>query len=94
MAGTRKLGKFNLGRQSAFESGTRRLEKFDLPALRPPIVTPVAEMAPAVLAAARRTIPPAPTVEIDEPAPLPLSIRTIDREPGVEQLRLRKRSQQ
>ena len=58
MAGTRKIGKFELGRQTAFQSGTRRMEKLDVPAAAAVIVTPVAEMTPANLAAARRSIAP------------------------------------
>jgi len=54
MSGTRKLERFDLERPAAFQSGTRRLDKF-----APPhesslsIPTPVAEISPAVLAAAR-----------------------------------------
>ena len=91
MSGTRKLEKFDLDRPAAFRSGTRRLEKFEPPP--PPslsIRTPVAEISPAVLAAARPSFAPAEELVVIAPDPEPpRSARCADREPGVEQLRTR-----
>lgn len=78
MSGTRKLGKYELGRQTAFQSGTRRLEKFEAPGIRP-ITTPIEEISPAVLAAARRSI--APAAPVDEPptvAVAKVEVRTVE----------------
>ena len=53
MSGTRKLEKFDVERAVAFQSGTRTLEKFEPPQrLSLSIPTPVAELSPAILAAA------------------------------------------
>jgi hypothetical protein len=62
-------------------SGTKKLEAFELPSggrLSKPIITPLAEVSPATLAEARKSVVP----------PEPLS-RAADREPKVEQLRTR-----
>lgn len=86
-------------------AGTRKLERFELtaaPGAAPArarmisITTPVAEIATATLAAARRSIPPPPTVETqpeerfgaEEPRQA-LAPRSMDREPSIEQLRTR-----
>jgi hypothetical protein len=98
MSGTRKLEKFELPRPAAFESGTRRLENLDAPPQAALVIrTPIAEVCPAVLAAARASIHPEAAVIIapdsepalhDEPE-APRSARNADREPGVEKLRTR-----
>lgn len=59
-------------------SGTKKLEAFELPSRVAAIVTPVAEVAPATLAAARKSV-----------VPVEASPRSADREQGVEQLRTR-----
>jgi hypothetical protein len=100
MSGTRKLTKFELDRPAAFESGTRRLEKLEGPPHAGLVIrTPLAEVSPAVLAAARPSIVPEAAVIITpysepalraEPEPeAPRSTRNADREPGVEKLRTR-----
>ncbi len=98
MSGTRKLEKFELPRPAAFESGTRRLEKVEAPPLAGVAIrTPVAEVSPAVLAAARASIIPEAAVIVaadSQPAlhadpEAPTSARNADREPGVEKLRTR-----
>lgn len=98
MSGTRKLEKFELELPAAaFQSGTRKLEKFAEPnALS--IKTPIAEISPAMLAAARSSspslppMPPGPVVEsvviASDPEP-PRVSRTTSRDTGVEQLRTR-----
>jgi hypothetical protein len=58
-------------------SGTKKLEAFELPRTAGPIVTPIAEVTPATLQAARKSVVP------NEPS------RAADREPKVEQLRTR-----
>jgi hypothetical protein len=103
------LERFDADRAAAFESGTRKLEKFDIARTRSPqaalsIPTPIAEISPAMLAAARPSIVPdeAAVIIAPDPAPAapdapdsdpnmesPRSVRNADREPGVEQLRTR-----
>lgn len=91
MSGTRKLEKFELDRLAsgaAFESGTRRLEKVGgANALALP--TPVAEMSPAILAAARPSRHSMPPADLDEDVPPPRAARTVDRDASVERLRTR-----
>ena len=94
MSGTRKLEKFELGRPAAFESGTRRLDKFDLTPSTPlSIPTPVAEISPADLAAARPSLIPVEEAVIvepqPEPEPEPQPERAAEPPPQAEQLRTR-----
>ena len=58
-------------------SGTKKLEAFELPPVAGAIVTPLAQVAPATLAAARKAVVPGE------------SSRAGDREQNVEQLRTR-----
>ena len=98
MSGTRKLAKFESNRPAAFESGTRRLENLEAPPQAGLVIrTPIAQVSPAVLAAARPSLVPEAAVIIapeSGPAPeakpeAPRSTRGTDREPVVEQLRTR-----
>lgn len=88
MSGTRKLEKFEL--EPAVAAPTRKVEKF---------ITPVAAPSPAMLAGARRSLPPAPQpphilLEVDRltedrPTESAPTSRSSDREPSVEKLRTR-----
>lgn len=98
MSGTRKMERFDVDREAAFESGTRRLETLAAPLDQPivSITTPVASPAPADLAAARSSLlpelevgaPAAANRAPEDPSP-PRSSRNADREQGVEKLRTR-----
>ncbi|MDB5217858.1 MAG: hypothetical protein JWO86_5785 [Myxococcaceae bacterium] len=86
------MERFDADRAAAFESGTRKLEKFDIARARSPhpalsISTPIAEISPAMLAAARSSIVPdeAAVIIAPDPAPAaPAAPAAPDSDPNIE----------